>query len=183
MTCHLEDLANQDMSRIDYVLSTVPVNRDLSVPIIMIPNYITDDELRRIESEMRQPRNIYLESFFDERLFFTEIEGKDWQEVIQNICRKMKEKIDLPESFCDAVIHAGSRYLSSDERNLYTQSGRMEVLSMQRKEEQGSYQVSGRYLYRGEEADRRDGGYRSQGRNPFLYAGEALLCPELVQRF
>ncbi len=104
MTCHLEDLASQDMSRIDYILSTVPVNRDLSVPIIMIPNYVTDDELFRIETEMKQPRNSYLESFFDERLFFTEIEGKDWQEVIQNICRKMKEKIDLPESFCDAVL-------------------------------------------------------------------------------
>ena len=70
----------------------------------MIPNYITDDELLRIETEMKQPRNARLESFFDERLFFTEIEGKDWQEVIQNICRKMKEKIDLPESFCDAVL-------------------------------------------------------------------------------
>lgn len=102
--CGLKELQKQNFADIDYVLSAIPVNRDVPVPIIMIHEFMTDEEMEYLETKMKHYKYLFLKDYLNEALFFTDIEGKTKEEIIENLCIKINEHIKLPDGFYEAVI-------------------------------------------------------------------------------
>ena len=102
--CGPEGVGSYDFARIDYVLSTVPISRDIPVPILQIDDWMNDLEISSLKQKLRYQKNKFLNRYYKKELFFTDIEGGSRQEIIFQMCRKIGEKRELPKGFYQSVM-------------------------------------------------------------------------------
>lgn len=116
--CGNYDLDTIDFSRYDYVFATIPIDRQIPVPILMIRDFFNSAERIRIYQELnRRKKSGNMRNFYREGLFFTGVPGKTKEEVISWMCGRIAEREEVPDCL-EEVILERERLGSTDFGNL-----------------------------------------------------------------
>lgn len=102
--CSLHELNVFDFSKVDCIFATVPVNQKVPLPVVEIGEFLGADDVEKVKGILESGQMDYLDKYYKPNQFFTQIEGKNKEEVIQNICKEIEKQRVLPEGFVDAVL-------------------------------------------------------------------------------
>lgn len=100
-TCDVAHVASRDLTGIDYVFTTVPLERKLPVPVREVKYFLDDEDVnsvRRIlsgEVAAAAP----LAAYFDERLFLGALDAEDKDGALDALCARVAEIHDVPGDF------------------------------------------------------------------------------------
>lgn len=100
-TCDVAHVASRDLTGIDYVFTTVPLERKLPVPVREVKYFLDDGDVnsvRRIlsgEAAAAAP----LAAYFDERLFLGALDAEDKDGALDALCARVAEVHDVPGDF------------------------------------------------------------------------------------
>jgi lichenan operon transcriptional antiterminator len=102
--CGSYDLSGFDFTKIDYVFTTVPIHQRIPVPIIEVGQFLDRSDIIKVREVLQRRRSDWLDIYFKEENFFTDIAGNTKEEVLKNICDKIAEQRELPDGFYEAVL-------------------------------------------------------------------------------
>lgn len=104
IACDLAQLDRIDFSNIDYVFTTVPINRSLPIPVREVGFFLSQDERADVHALLREHRDgvTTLEGFSPE-LFFAHLTCDSKDTVLQYLCERAIELEDVDQSFHDMV--------------------------------------------------------------------------------
>lgn len=100
-TCDVAHVASRDLTGIDYVFTTVPLERKPPVPVREVKYFLDDEDVnsvRRIlsgEAAAAAP----LAAYFDERLFLGALDAEDKDGALDALCARVAEVHDVPGDF------------------------------------------------------------------------------------
>lgn len=100
-TCDVARVASRDLTGIDYVFTTVPLERKLPVPVREVKYFLDDEDVnsvRRIlsgEAAAAAP----LAAYFDERLFLGALDAENKDGALDALCARVAEVHDVPGDF------------------------------------------------------------------------------------
>lgn len=100
-TCDVAHVASRDLTGIDYVFTTVPLERKLPVPVREVKYFLDDEDVnsvRRIlsgEAAAAAP----LAAYFDECLFLGALDAEDKDGALDALCARVAEVHDVPGDF------------------------------------------------------------------------------------
>lgn len=97
-------IENFDFSNIDYLFTTVPIQRHVPVPIQEISLFMEPGEQASIRRFLENRSVDQILSVYCRQHFFTHIKGTTREEVLQNICKEVYKITDLEEGLFDSVM-------------------------------------------------------------------------------
>lgn len=102
--CGLHELTTFDFEKVDYVFTTVPIRQPVPVPITEVGQFLGNADIVKIKQVLERGHVDFLDDYYKENQFLTDIEGNTKEEVIQNICNEIVKQRELPDGFYEAVI-------------------------------------------------------------------------------
>ncbi|GLC79060.1 BglG family transcription antiterminator [Lacrimispora brassicae] len=102
--CDLPGLESFDFNKVEYVFTTVPINRYIRKPIIEIGLFLESEDIPAIRTALESGRKGILMRYYKRDYFFTDIWGETRTEVIRNLCERIGRKRSLPKGFYEAVL-------------------------------------------------------------------------------
>lgn len=98
--CDVSHIDSVDFSEIDYVFTTVPINRQLPVPVREVEYFLDDEGAQAVRNVLtgRSDAN-GLASYFDQEMFLPHLRAKDKEEVISILCDCAACGRRVPENF------------------------------------------------------------------------------------
>ncbi len=103
-TCNTHELDHFDLSKVDYIFTTVPLEISVPVPVISVKDFLGDREILSVRKILFMGNKSFLYEFYDRRLFFTDVQGGSKEEIIRELCRRIRTVRQLPEGFYEAVL-------------------------------------------------------------------------------
>lgn len=105
VTCDVSHIDSIDMSGIDYVFTTVPLNRSLPVPVREVSFFLDDADMRGVRDALTEADITgELAPFFSRDLFVTHLDVADRREAIAELCDLVSKYRDVPDGFLDLVL-------------------------------------------------------------------------------
>lgn len=95
-----------DFSHIDYVITTVPIQESIPVPILEIKTFVEDKDVKTIQKFLAQNHTFGMKQYFSKELFLTHIKASKKEEVLRYMVQSI-QKIheDVTESFYESVLY------------------------------------------------------------------------------
>lgn len=109
--CGMHELEQINLNEIDFIFTTVPVYKKVSVPIMQIHDFLENSEIMSVRHFLQVGDIHFLNKFYRKELFFPDVPGKNREEVIHEICERMSKVVKLPKEFEHSVQqreHLGS---------------------------------------------------------------------------
>ncbi len=103
-TTDLNQLHHVDLSRFDFIFTTVPVDLDTVIPICQIQYFFDERNIRTVRQLLEENESESIRKYFRPDLFFTEVEGENRTEVLKNICGLIARNYDIPDAFEKSVL-------------------------------------------------------------------------------
>lgn len=98
--CDVSHIDNVDFSGIDYVFTTVPIHRQLPVPVREVEFFLDDEGARAVRNTLTESLTTNdLACYFDPDLFIVHMQAKDKGEVIDELCEHIARVRRVPENF------------------------------------------------------------------------------------
>lgn len=91
-----------DFNKVDYIFSTINIQLPVNKPVLLIHPILETKDIETISKAINNKFEV--KKFFDERLFFDEIEGNSVEEVLKNMTNKIREVKEVPENFFDLIM-------------------------------------------------------------------------------
>lgn len=104
-TCSVFDFDSEDLTGVDYIFTTVPISRNVTVPIYEIGDFLETSDIVRVRSKLKKGDLHFLKAYYKEELFLTGLRGKTRNEVIAEMCGHISKIYPLPEGFYESVLH------------------------------------------------------------------------------
>ena len=104
ISCDVHDLDKIDFNGIEFVLTTIPLNQTLPVPVIRINEFLDKNNLNSIQAKMDEQKIGFVETYYKQELFFSGIRGYDKEDVLKQICERLGKVRDLPEDFYRQIM-------------------------------------------------------------------------------
>lgn len=103
--CDVTKIDRVDFADIDYVFSTVPINKALSVPIRQVSNFLDASDISSMQSVFHDEKLSAdeLSDFFSSDLFFSHLDFATKEDVIDYLCEQATQKLSLPKEFKASV--------------------------------------------------------------------------------
>lgn len=95
-------LKDFDFNQVDYIFSTINIQLPVSKPVLLIHPILETKDIEKISKVINDKFEV--KKFFDEKLFFSEIEGNSVKEVLQNMTHKIREVKEIPENFFELIM-------------------------------------------------------------------------------
>ena len=102
--CSMYEFERYDLSRVDYVFTTVPLQTATAVPIYQIGNFLDASDVPQVRWQLELGSVNFLKDYSRPDLFFPHVQGNTREEVIRQMCQLMGKVYPLPEGFCDSVL-------------------------------------------------------------------------------
>lgn len=102
-TCDASEFAERDITDIDYVFTTVPLERHVNVPVVHVSLFLDDSSRRDVRRAIDQEATESALSYFSPDLFFSHLDFSSREEVIAFLCERAAEAVELPDNFEDLV--------------------------------------------------------------------------------
>ncbi len=115
--CGVHELEQADFKQVDFVFTTVPIYRKVSVPIMEIHDFLESGEIMSIRHFLQAGGMQFLNRYYRRELFFSDIKGESREQVIHEICERTGNVVWLPEGFEESVIER-EQYGATDFGNL-----------------------------------------------------------------
>ncbi len=98
-------LPDEDLSQYDFIISTVPIHKQLSIPYINISQIINQDDLDKIENYLSYLFNKNkIETIFHPKLFKAHVKAKNKTDVMNTFYKMLKSQYPtLKESFKNSL--------------------------------------------------------------------------------
>ena len=110
-TCNMYELRNIDMSKYDYVLTTVKLDYQPAKPTLQISHMLTSDDVKKVTNVLNETSSTKtLLDVSTNELFFNDIKAKSKEEVIEKICEKLKNRIPLQKDFVEQIFNREKVY-------------------------------------------------------------------------
>lgn len=115
--CGVHELEQIDFDQVDFVFTTVPIYRKVSVPIMEIHDFLESGEVMSIRHFLQAGGMQFLNKFYRQELFFSHVPGETREEVIHELCERAAKVVWLPEGFEESVLER-EKYGATDFGNL-----------------------------------------------------------------
>lgn len=103
--CDARSLIGRDLSEIDYIFSTVPIDFNVPVPIYQVQYFFDSYSAGRVKKLLKNFPAESVLKYFRPELFFIDIEGDTKEEVLHAICVRIAENAVVPPDFEECVLH------------------------------------------------------------------------------
>ena len=115
--CDLIGLEHFDFSKVDYVFTTVPITKEIPVPIVEVGMFLGQDDVQKVVKVLKRGPNGYLEEYYGKQRFFAHIRARNKTEVLEFLCEKIKEQEVVDDDFLDMVLEREA-YIQMDYGNM-----------------------------------------------------------------
>lgn len=102
--CNVYELEDFDMSKADYIFATVPIYRKVPVPVIEIHDFLEYGDLLAARKTLENGDRKFLLEFYRREFFFPSVAGGTREEVIREMCQKIRKHYPLPDEFAASVF-------------------------------------------------------------------------------
>lgn len=105
--CDVSQLDAIDFSRVDYVFTTVPLNRTLPVPVREVGVFLDEGEIADVRELIRSERTAAfseLATYLDMRLFLPHLSCSSKEEVLMTLCQAAIRVKGVDSSLIDLVL-------------------------------------------------------------------------------
>ncbi len=106
--CNVYELDHMEMEDYDYIFTTVPIFQKVNIPILEIHDILERYEIMAVKDLLQLGNLHFLKEFYKEDFFFYDIDGGTREEVLEQMCKKISERADLPEGFYESVLERES---------------------------------------------------------------------------
>lgn len=103
-TCEMYNLDSFDFSKVDYIFTTVEINRVLPKPVLGISAFLEDEEVEKISSILKFKSSNTIADVYSEELFYDNIKGETKEEVLFEICQRIPKKYGIPSDFYEGLL-------------------------------------------------------------------------------
>lgn len=103
-TCEMYNLDSFDFSKVDYIFTTVEINRVLPKPVLGISAFLEDEEVKKISSILKFKSSNTIADVYSEELFYDNIKGETKEEILFEICKRIPEKYGIPSDFYEGLL-------------------------------------------------------------------------------
>lgn len=111
--CSRLDMEKEDVSQYDCVFSTIPLKRELPIPVFVIGHFVDRGDTGNIARKFKALNEFDPRIYFPKELFFVFDSFKNKEEAIHQIVRKCHLHYKLPEEF-EALILERERLGSTE---------------------------------------------------------------------
>ena len=102
-TCNVMQVTSVDFSKIDYVVTTVPLTCEVPVPVREVTLFLDDGDRRRVRSMLEAADPTGIARFFPCTLFFPHCPVTSREEAIAFACERAAAYAELPENLDELV--------------------------------------------------------------------------------
>lgn len=102
--CDVHSLPDKDLSEVDYIFSTVPIQFNVPVPIYQVQYFFDSRSAGRLKKLLKNCNAQSILRYFREELFFTDIPGTTKEEVLHQLCVRIAEQAEVPDTFEEYVM-------------------------------------------------------------------------------
>ncbi len=103
ITCSVYDLENIDFKNIDFILTTVPINIKVPIPIQEVEYFLEENNIRNIRKIFNTGGNESILRYYDKNLFLSDIDAETKEEVLEYMVRHIKKHRKIPKNFLESV--------------------------------------------------------------------------------
>lgn len=107
-TASLNTLHSQNFDGIDYILTTVPIEQKLNIPVIEVNAFLGKSAIENVHAMIQKTRDLQIFNYFREDMFFGDLPYNDKEEVIHFLCMQAQKKVDISNGFERAVLERES---------------------------------------------------------------------------
>ncbi len=103
ITCSVYDLENIDFKNIDFVLTTVPINIKVPIPIQEVEYFLEESNIRDIRKMFSIEEKESVLRYYDDDLFLPNIDLETKDEVLKYMVEHIKEYRRIPRNFLTSI--------------------------------------------------------------------------------
>ena len=103
ITCSVYDLENIDFRNIDFILTTVPINIKVPIPIQEVEYFLEENNIRNIRKIFNVEENRSILRYYDKNLFIPYINVETKEEILEYMVRHIKKYRKIPKNFLESV--------------------------------------------------------------------------------
>lgn len=102
--CDAYSINKVNFDNFDYVFTTIHIKETIPLPILEVNMFLDDSEISTVKEVLRSEGVDFLYDYYDEKLFYTNVQGKTKEEVIRYMCDKIALEREIPDNFYEAVL-------------------------------------------------------------------------------
>ncbi len=102
--CNRYELTGFDFSKVDYVFTTVPLEISIPVPVLKVSSFLKEGDVAAVRELFEREDRDCLDEYYQKELFFTDITGDTWEDVLKDLCEHVCQIKGLSEDFYESVL-------------------------------------------------------------------------------
>jgi lichenan operon transcriptional antiterminator len=103
--CDLLGLEEFDVSRVDYIFTTVPITREVAVPIIEVGMFLGTDDIQKITGLLRYGSNGgMIRRYYGEKRFIRDVPAGTKEEILAYLCGIIRRQEQIDPDFYELVL-------------------------------------------------------------------------------
>lgn len=103
--CDLLGLEEFDVSRVDYIFTTVPITREVAVPIIEVGMFLGTDDIQKITGLLRYGSNGgMIRRYYGEKRFLRDVPAGTKEEILAYLCGIIRRQEQVDDDFYELVL-------------------------------------------------------------------------------
>ncbi|WP_213818740.1 BglG family transcription antiterminator [Garciella nitratireducens] len=95
-------LEQTDFSKIDFLVSSIPILKQVEVPVLEVNAIINENDLKKIETFMLTPKG-KINPYFYKDLFFLQRKFKSKEEVLNHLNKRLLQRNLVEDTFLEAI--------------------------------------------------------------------------------
>lgn len=107
-TINYYNLSSYDLSGIDLILSTIPIKRNLNVPVKVVNTFLEEKDIQSIQAFIDYNLN-EINEYIDASRIFLQKEFQDKESVIKFLCSELYNQQLVPKEYVDLVLDREER--------------------------------------------------------------------------
>lgn len=106
--CDLIGLEMFDFSKVDYVFTTVPITKEIPVPIVEVGMFLGQEDVQKVTGILKKGPQNYLEQYYKPERFYSHLKFETKDEVLEFLCNEIEKKEKVDDDFYEMVLERES---------------------------------------------------------------------------
>lgn len=102
--CDLMELEKFDFDKIQYIFTTVPIMKEVPVPIVEVGVFLGTDDIHKVTEVLRKGTGDYLNEYYRPKRFFSHVDQGTREEVLKYLCQIISQQEDVDDNFFELVM-------------------------------------------------------------------------------
>lgn len=115
--CDLMGLETFDFSKVHYVFTTVPITKEIKVPIVEVGMFLGQEDVRKVTDILKKGPSGFIKQYYTPERFITGMKAETKGEVLEKLCDIIMKQERVDDNFYDLVLERES-YIQMNYGNL-----------------------------------------------------------------